>query len=310
MLGEDGIIALFQKEMKGRAFVPEDVEVARFSGRDIIIKTDTMVQSTDIPRGMGLRDAARKSVVACVSDFAAKGVRPRYGVISANIPRSATRSDVRDIARGIGAAAKEFGVAFLGGDTNGGRELVLNVCMVGEAAGIVPRGGAKVGDLVFVTGPFGHARAGIAELKRGKSNRPSAAARAALRPKPRLAFGLGAKPYLTSSMDSSDGLSTTLNAMASSSKKRFMVGRLPAKAGTLKGLGARKVLRAVFDGGEEYEFAFTANPRHRGRIAKIARDTKTPVIEIGLVEEGSGVALVKGGTETTIMDGGWRHLKR
>ena len=54
----------------------------------IVAKTDTLVQSTDIPSKMGLSDAARKSIVACVSDFASKGVKPDYGMISINLPKT------------------------------------------------------------------------------------------------------------------------------------------------------------------------------------------------------------------------------
>ena len=53
-----------------------------------------MVQSTDIPQKMGLKDAARKSVVACISDFASKGIKPEYGIISVNLPKSIPKKTV------------------------------------------------------------------------------------------------------------------------------------------------------------------------------------------------------------------------
>ena len=43
----------------------------------IIVKGDMLVRSTDIPPGMTLSEAGRKSIVSTVSDFAAKGVRPK-----------------------------------------------------------------------------------------------------------------------------------------------------------------------------------------------------------------------------------------
>ena len=47
---------------------------------------------------MKLSDAARKSVIACVSDFAAKGVKPEYGIISINLPKTISRVKIDDIA--------------------------------------------------------------------------------------------------------------------------------------------------------------------------------------------------------------------
>ena len=88
---------------------------------------------------MKLADAARKSVVACVSDFAAKGVEPQYGIISVNFPSSVSRSKVEEAASGFRKACKEFGISILGGDTNAGKEIVFNVCIFGSAEKIVPR---------------------------------------------------------------------------------------------------------------------------------------------------------------------------
>src|SRR5713101_8643142 len=43
----------------------------------IIVKSDMLVRSTDVPPGMTLSEAGRKSIVSTVSDFAAKGIRPK-----------------------------------------------------------------------------------------------------------------------------------------------------------------------------------------------------------------------------------------
>ena len=42
-------------------------------------------------------------------------------------------------------------------------------------------------------------------------------------------FGLKNKNYFSSSMDSSDGLSTTLNEMSNQSKKKFIITRMPSE---------------------------------------------------------------------------------
>ena len=56
------------------------------AGRLAILKCDMLVRRTDIPRGMSLRQAARKAVVMNISDLASKGVQPHAGLY--DFPRS------------------------------------------------------------------------------------------------------------------------------------------------------------------------------------------------------------------------------
>ena len=91
-LSEDKIIKNFQTKLGNKKFISEDVEAFTLGKTKIIAKIDTMVESTDIPKKMKLSDAARKSVIACVSDFAAKGVKPEYGIISINLPKTISRA--------------------------------------------------------------------------------------------------------------------------------------------------------------------------------------------------------------------------
>jgi len=138
-LSENEIINIFQTKLGNKKFISEDVEKFTLGKTKIIAKTDTMVQSTDIPHKMRLTDAARKSIIACVSDFASKGVKPKYGIISVNLPKSISRKEVNDIARGFKKACKEYEISIVGGDTNEGKEIVFNICILGNSNQIVTR---------------------------------------------------------------------------------------------------------------------------------------------------------------------------
>ena len=107
-LDETEIIKKFQKKFGNRNFSSEDVEFFSIGDTKIIVKVDTLVASTDVPSQMSLKDAARKSVVACVSDFAAKGVKPKFGIISIVLPSGISNKKIDEIASGFQKASKEF----------------------------------------------------------------------------------------------------------------------------------------------------------------------------------------------------------
>ena len=313
-LNENKIINLFQTKLGNKKFVSEDVETFTLGKAKIIAKTDTMVQSTDIPQKMKLSDAARKSVIACVSDFACKGIKPKYGMISINLPKLISRKQINDIASGFKKACKEYEISIIGGDTNEGKEIVFNVCIFGNSNKIVTRKGSHEGDLIFTTGPFGYTSVGLDTLlnnKKKKNNLIKKSLKSVTNPKPRLNYGLKNKKYFTSSMDSSDGLSTTLNEMSKQSKKKFIVNKIPSNRDLEIYLKKQEMNlnSAVFHGGEEYEFVFTIPSKHKKIIIKNAKLLKTPIIEIGYVTLGKGVYLEKNNKKIILKDLGWKHFK-
>jgi thiamine-monophosphate kinase len=311
-LDELAIIEIFQRGLGKKKF--EDVEVFNFKKIQIVAKTDTLVESTDIPPKMKLVDAARKSIIACVSDFAAKGVKPKYGMISVNVPNTISRSEINEIALGFKKAGKEYGVSILGGDTNEGKEIVFNVCLFGITDRIVTRKGAKKGDLIFVTGPFGYTAVGLDALLKKKQHAEKIvqkSIRTVINPKPKLNFGLKNKKYFSSAMDSSDGLSTTLNEMASQSKNKFVIENIPSSK-DLEDFAKFQKLNLdnlVFNGGEEYEFVFTVAPKYRKIVRKNAKLLKTPILEIGYVTSGKDVVIKKDKHYVKLKDLGWRHFR-
>jgi len=314
-LSEKKIIELFQSKLGNTSFVPEDVESFKIGKKRLIVKVDTFVESTDLPPGMKLEDAARKSIVSCVSDFAAKGVKPIFGIISLTIPKKFSRPNIESLAKGFQKAAKEFRLKILGGDTNEGKELVINFSLFGVTEKIVSRKGAKTNHVIIASGPFGYTGAGLSILLKNKkcSKKFGAKAkRAVFKPNCRLMFGLKNKNYFSSSMDSSDGLSTTLNEMSSQSKKRFVINKLPTERDVFDFANSNNldVNDLVFNGGEEYEIVATVNPSNLKKIKKYAKKNRIKLYEIGYVMKGKGVFFQKNGKLISIKDKGWHHFQK
>jgi thiamine-monophosphate kinase len=315
ILDESTIIKLFQKKLGNKKFVSEDVEIFGIGKTKIAVKVDTFVQSTDMPSKMRMDDAARKSIIACISDFAAKGVKPKYGMISLNLPRTISHTKINQMSNGFKRASDEFNVRILGGDTNEGKEIVINVSMYGITDKIVRRKGAKMGDVIFVTGSFGYTAAGLMlllEKKKANDHFVKKAIKSVVKPSPKLDFGVKSRNYFTSAMDSSDGLSTTLNEMANQSKCKFIINNIPTGKDLLEFAKSHKIdpHNLVFHGGEEYEFVFTASKKCISLIKKNASLSKTHIIEIGYVTKGKGVFLEKQGKFTSLKDLGWHHFRK
>ena len=312
-LTEKKIIDIFQSTLNDK-FVSEDVEYYKIGKKYFVLKIDTLVESTDIPKNVGLQYIARKSIISCVSDFAAKGIKPIFGIVSVVLPRKLSKKKIEDLAIGFGKASKEFGIKILGGDTNEGKEISISFTLFGITNKIIKRKGAKLNDIIISSGPFGYSSAGLSILQKKKKYSQSfgiKAKNAVLNPKSRLMFGLKNKNYFSSSMDSSDGLSTTLEELARQSKRKFIITNVPAKADIFDFAATNRLnaMNLIFNGGEEYEIIATVNPSNLTKIKKYAKIHHIQLYEIGYVTKGNGVYLQKNGRFIKIKDKGWHHFQ-
>jgi thiamine-monophosphate kinase len=312
---EREIIKTFQKRFEKSGFLANDVEVLKIGSSKFIAKSDMLVQSTDVPPGMKIADIARKSLVACVSDFACKGIKPVFATISLAIPRGFTQKMINQLADGFASASKEFGLKIVGGDTNQGKELVIEVSMFGADIKKMPsRGGAKIRDIIVTSGPFGYSTSGLKIIMNKYKANPQFLKKCmgkVMMPTPRLQFGLQAAKYFSSSMDSSDGLSITLNDMSEQSKKRFVIFGFPT-GNDVVGFSAKNktdLKDLVFCGGEEYEIVFTVSPQYLHQVRKMAIKLKVPLFEIGYVARGKDVVLMEKFKPKRIKRCGWIHLR-
>jgi thiamine-monophosphate kinase len=282
--------------------------------RQLVLKTDMLVGRTDVPPGMSLGQAARKAVVATVSDFAAKGVQPRGLLVSLGLAPPVRLSTVNEIASGLESGAKEYSCRIIGGDTNETDDLVIDCIGFGfaETEKILRRDGAKPSDVVAVTGDFGRTASGLRILVgQGKSwpRRFRRLTSSVLHPSAKLETGLklAQTGFVHSSIDSSDGLAWSLHEMARLSQVNIVLETIPVAPDVKlfaedQGLVSEEL--ALF-GGEEYELVLAIEA---ARFASVKR--RIPSLRrIGTVRNGSGDVMVNlGGRVKKLDPRGYEHF--
>ncbi len=284
------------------------------SGKNLVVKVDMLVGKTDVPAGMTYRQAARKAVAMCVSDFAAKGARPEAFLISIGLPRGFTGRQVEQLAMGFSDASKRWNVKLIGGDTGEASDLVVDCVMLGLAEKIVPRDGARPGELVVTTGNFGYPPSGLKIMMHGATsdrNFRRKAVASVTRPDPNIEAGAALSGYLTASMDSSDGLSICLHDIASMSGVGVLLERLPVDDGVRQFAltNALPLEALVLGGGEEYLIVGTLEEGRLAGARAAARAAGADLIAIGRVTDKKGVVeLSEGGHTRPVQRTGWTHL--
>ena len=302
------------KVPRGYAEIGDDVAVVPLGRGRLLVMVDMLVELSDIPPGMTYRQAARKAAAMCVSDFAAKGARPDSFLVSLGLRKGVTQEQVDGLASGFRDAEQEWRVRLVGGDTNESEELVIGCTMVGFAKRVVPRDSASPGDVLVVSGSFGLPPAGLRLLANSARAAPDfarAATASVLMPTPSLRVGTALAPYLTSSMDSSDGLARSIHTLARESGVGFELTSLPLGDGVEEfaasnGLDPEAL---VLRGGEEYVVVGTVKRRRLDAARRAARMAGGDLIEIGRATRSGRVELRTGGKTRPVADEGWTHLR-
>jgi len=321
-LGELGIIRILESILGSSARTAigfgDDVSAVKLgSGKVAVLKTDMLVGSTDVPLGMTFRQAARKAVVANVSDLAAKGVRPLAGLVALGLPANMAKRDLHGLAFGLRDGEREYGFPLVGGDTNESQDLTISIALfaIAEHKRLVLRDGAKIGDIVAVTGAFGSTSAGLKSLldkKKRPRQLPTPLYKAVFMPRAQLKLGvkLADSGALTASIDSSDGLAWSFHELCQASRVGMRIDEVPIDraAKNFALLYNYDATELALYGGEEYHLVVTVKPNKFDLARRIA-DGK--MWQIGTVTERSeGITLKRNGNYVKIPRKGWEHFRR
>jgi len=280
--------------------------VASGAGRWSVLTTDLLAEGIHFDlRTAAMADIGYRAAAANLSDIAAMGATPQYILVALAIPRTGTGDQVQQLYRGMMAACRPHHVQLIGGDTSasdGG--WFISVTLVG----MVPprkalfRNGARIGDLLYVTGTIGDSLAGLMLLNERPPRKTQRSGTAALsprhkqfligrhlRPTARIAEGqwLSSHRLATSAIDLSDGLSGDLRHICEESHvgAELNLGALPLSHACRAYAAARRLdpVALALTGGEDYELLFTLSPRHQAQAEQAAKTHQFRITCIGAI---------------------------
>ena len=235
---------------------------------------------------------ARKCLAVNLSDLAAMGANPKYFLLSAAWPTEIAEDWLLQFSEGLKTAQSDWGVSLIGGDTVATHgPLTINITALGEVSKnrYLTRGGAAVGDDLYVTGSIGDATLGLkiaqAKLQVKKEfclyfkNRLQA-------PEPRHEIGSMLAGLATAAIDISDSLIQDLRHIvnASNVSVELMLDNIPfSKPG--KALLAEGTIShdTLLMGGDDYELLFTAPTSAANKISSISKMHSVPITRIGKI---------------------------
>lgn len=288
-------------------------------GQQYALTTDAIIEGVDYFPEDPPDLVARKLLRVNLSDLAAKGAKPFGYLLITALPPARDEAWLEAFAAGLAADQKEYGIALLGGDSSATPgPATLAVTAIGSVAKgkAVLRSGAKVGDLIFVSGTIGDAALGLAALKdelKGLStiDRDFLVDRYHL-PQPRVVLGQKLVGLASAMIDVSDGLIADLGHICAASgiAARIRAGAVPrSKAARNVLKGAKSRISAILGGGDDYELLFTARPPMAYKIGDAMREAGIMVTGIGTMEAGQGVHVCDdSGKEMAIAKAGYSHF--
>jgi len=282
--------------------------------RQLVAAIDTLVEGVHFPAGAPAASVGHRVLAVNLSDLAAMGAEPAWGLLALTIPR-ADGAWLAEFSEGLCALAREFQVALVGGDTTSGPLCAtLQILGFSEPATALTRSGGKAGDAVFVSGTPGDAAAGLLlEQSRLSVLEPDVAAHLRSRflfPAPRVALGRRLRGYASACIDISDGLlgDAAKLARASSCGVELEHERLPLSVALKRACGEDRAHALALLGGDDYELLFSVPPARIGALQRDLPPAEWSYARIGTLVGELGARVLRHGNVMDFAHSGFDHF--
>ncbi len=270
-------------------------------GKESVISVDTSIEGVHFLKSMSASDIAYRSVSVALSDLAACGATPSWFTLALTL-EAYDSVWLSGFKRGLEDISSELKIPLIGGDmTKGNLSITVQVGGYVEKGKALTRKGAKVGDLIYLTGAIGEASSALEDIK--KDNLVDIKKSRYLRPEIRFGVSNKLKGIATSAIDVSDGLFQDLNHICTASKvgANLYLEKVPTFLS--KSLSLEEMNK-----GDDYEILFTSDKTNKEKIEEISKQEKVPIYEIGLIIKGDEVQIINQEGDSLKASSGFQHF--
>ena len=274
-------------------------------GYQLAVTTDTMVEGVHFFAAADPEQLGHKLLAVNLSDLASMGAKPLSVTLALTLP-SVDANWLQAFSKGFLNLAERYGVDLIGGDTTAG-PLTLTV----QAMGLVPeqkallRSGAKVGDLIFMTGNLGDAGLGLKINLGYECEHPQSALQRFNTPAPQVAAGLDLIDKANACIDLSDGLASDLGHILDQSHVGACLDweSLPLSESVIAYVDDTNDWMMPLTAGDDYELCFTISPDKVHQL-------KGQYTQMGVIESALGLRVRKSGAIQTFEHKGYEHFSK
>lgn len=177
-LGEFGLIDRLnpKREIRNQSTIlgiGDDAAALEYKDKLVLVSTDALVEGIHFDMVYTpLKHLGYKACVINFSDIYAMNGRPKQITVTISVSNRFSLQALEELYSGIHLACEKYNVDLVGGDTTSSNSgLFISITVIGEVEKekMVTRSGAKVNDLICVTGDLGGAYAGLLVLQREKA---------------------------------------------------------------------------------------------------------------------------------------------
>ena len=285
-------------------------------GKDMVISKDMLIADVHFFSSDDPAQIAIKALGVNLSDLASKGASPIGYLVGLALTDDVSDNWLTSFCSGLKASQDKYDFCLLGGDTvKTPGPLTISITIFGEVSGgqMIKRSGAKVGDVVYVTGTIGDGALGLIERQKPRdSDVDGFLINRYLEPQPRVELGCSLSGIVSAGMDISDGLLADAGHLMKASGCGMLIERdkVPLSNSTLNCLDSdRDLWQNILAGGDDYELLLCCRPDRQHALLSTAELCQTEITEIGSIIEGEGLD-VRGenGVSLHFSDTGFRHF--
>ena len=282
----------------------DDAGLFTVKKNDLIFSTDVSNSDVHFPKDLAPEHIAFRSCAVAASDIPACGGTLKWLSISLVTP-SKNLDWLKQFAKGLHRFTKNYQVPIIGGDLVKGKECSVSVGVCGEVSRkeFLSRGGAKVGDSIYVSGSLGLAKLGlsiISSKKKKLSHKEKKYVKKFLQPKVHTLLGKNLRNIATSCIDISDGLLGDLDHICqqSNSGAKIDLDLIPYEG----------FYKDALTWGDDYELCFTVPKNKESKLNKLLSKLKLKKFKIGEMVKGKGIRVVQDNKEIKLNKKSYNHF--